>query len=69
MVLENDAVTSGLKTKKGASLILSALVAHDLFTKVFASPFFFLDDGLEENVRMPAWKTFMKVYQAMWRGK
>jgi hypothetical protein len=69
MILENDALPSGLKTKKGASLILSALVAHDLFTKVFASPFFFLDDGLEEKVRIPAQKLFVNLYQAMECGK
>jgi hypothetical protein len=69
MILENDALPSGLKTKKGASLILSALVAHDLFTKVFASPFFFLDDGLEEKVRIPTQKLFVNLYQAMECGK
>ncbi|RDL35848.1 Uncharacterized protein BP5553_06460 [Venustampulla echinocandica] len=46
-VVENNQLPRGLSTPKGPSLLLNALLAHDVYTSLFRSPFFFLNDGLE----------------------
>jgi hypothetical protein len=46
-VVENNQLPRGLSTPKGPSLFLNALLAHDVYTSFFRSPFFFLNDDLE----------------------
>lgn len=46
-VLENNQLPRRLSTPKGPSLLLNALLAHDIYTSVFRNPFYFLDDNLE----------------------
>ncbi|KFY69893.1 hypothetical protein V499_09645 [Pseudogymnoascus sp. VKM F-103] len=46
-VVENNQLPGGLSTSKGPSLLLNALLAHDVYTSLFRSPFYFLNDNLE----------------------
>ena len=46
-VVENNQLPGGLSTPKGPSLLLNALLAHDVYTSLFRAPFFFLNDNLE----------------------
>jgi hypothetical protein len=46
-VVENNQPPRGLSTSKGPSLLLNALLAHDVYTSLFQSPFFFLHDDLK----------------------
>ena len=46
-VVENNQLPGGLSTPKGPSLLLNALLAHDVYTSLFQTPFFFLNDDLE----------------------
>ncbi|KAH8650614.1 hypothetical protein BGZ60DRAFT_421435 [Tricladium varicosporioides] len=46
-VVENNQLPRGLSTPKGPSLLLNALLAHDVYMSLFRSPFFFLNDELE----------------------
>jgi protein-tyrosine-phosphatase len=48
-VVENNQLPRGLSTPKGPSLLLNALLAHDVYTSLFRSPFFFLNDDLEHG--------------------
>jgi len=45
-LLENDQLPQGLSSSKGSSLLLNALLAHNVYTTLFRNPFFFLEDGL-----------------------
>jgi hypothetical protein len=45
-LLENNQLPQGLSTPKSPSLLLNSLLAHDIFTTIFQSPFFFFNDGL-----------------------
>lgn len=47
-VIENNQLPGGLLTPKGPSLLLNALLAHDLYTFLFQSPFYFLNGDLED---------------------
>ncbi|KFY46822.1 hypothetical protein V495_02243 [Pseudogymnoascus sp. VKM F-4514 (FW-929)] len=46
-VVENNQLPGGLSTPKGPSLLLNALLAHDVYTSLFRSPFYFLNDNIE----------------------
>jgi hypothetical protein len=46
-VVENNQLPGGLSTRKGLSLLLNALLAHDVYTSFFRNPFFFLNNDLE----------------------
>lgn len=46
-VVENNQLPGGLSTAKGPSLLLNALLAHDVYTSLFRSPFYFLNDNIE----------------------
>ncbi|KAG4442615.1 hypothetical protein IFR05_001871 [Cadophora sp. M221] len=53
VALQNDQLPSGLATPKSPALLLNALFAHTLYSTLFRSPFFFLEDipkdGLKET--------------------
>jgi hypothetical protein len=48
-VIKNNELPRGLSESKSPALLLNALLAHHLYTTVFRSPFFFLDDGLGKD--------------------
>jgi hypothetical protein len=63
-LLENNQLPQGLSTPKSASLLLNALLAHDVYTTIFRSPFFFLNDGLGHDLpRSGLDDTMNKIYQ------
>lgn len=49
VVIVDNQLPPGLGSPKAPSLLLNALVAHDVYRTFFRSPFFFLDDGYEGN--------------------
>lgn len=46
-VVDSNQLPRGLSTPKGQSLLLNAFLAHDVYTSLFASPFFFLKYNLD----------------------
>jgi hypothetical protein len=48
-VIKNNELPRGLSESKSPALLLNALLAHHLYTTMFRSPFFFLDDGLGKD--------------------
>jgi hypothetical protein len=50
VLLENNELPKGLSTPKSPSLLLNALLAHDVYTNLFRNPFFFLEDGLGHDL-------------------
>jgi hypothetical protein len=48
-VIKNNELPRGLSESKSPALLFNALLAHHLYTTMFRSPFFFLDNGLRED--------------------
>jgi hypothetical protein len=64
VLLENNQLPQGLSTPKSPSLLLNALVAHDVYTSIFRNPFFFLNDGLGHDLpRAGPENTLNEIYQ------
>jgi hypothetical protein len=64
VLLENNQLPQGLSTPKSPSLLLNALLAHDIYTTIFRSPFFFFNDGLgHELPRAATEDTLNKFYK------
>jgi hypothetical protein len=56
----------GLNTSKTPSLLLNALLTHDVYQSVFDNPFFFLHNQLDyEPPRLAPYEEFNKLYQVM----
>ncbi|KAG4435320.1 hypothetical protein IFR05_009209 [Cadophora sp. M221] len=49
VILEDGELPQGLSTHKSSSILLNALLAHDIFAKFFHSPFFFLQRDFGYN--------------------
>lgn len=49
VVFENNQLPRGLSTPKGPSLLLNALLAHDVYASLFVNPFFFLNGNLKDG--------------------
>jgi hypothetical protein len=49
VVFENNQLPRGLSTPKGPSLLLNALLAHDVYASLFGNPFFFLNGNLKHG--------------------
>jgi hypothetical protein len=65
VLLENNQLPQGLSTPKSPSLLLNALLAHDLYTNIFRNPFFFLKDGLGYDLpRAGPEDTLDEIYQS-----
>jgi hypothetical protein len=63
-LLENNQLPQGLSTPKSPSLLLNALLAHDIFSTIFRNPFFFLNDGLgHELPRAAPEDTLNEIYK------
>jgi hypothetical protein len=57
-------------TSKTPSLLLNALLAHDVYKTLFENPFFFFNDQLDyEKPRLAADAKFSQIYQSMLGGK
>jgi hypothetical protein len=64
--LDDGRLPPGLNTSKTPSLLLNALLAHDVYQSVFDNPFFFLHDQLDyEPPRLAPYEEFNKLYQMM----
>jgi hypothetical protein len=64
--LDDGHLPPGLNTSKTPSLLLNALLAHDVYQSVFDNPFFFLHDQLDyEPPRLAPYEEFNKLYQMM----
>ena len=50
VLLENNQLPRGLSTPKSSSLLLNALLAHNVYTTIFRNPFFFLNNRLRHNL-------------------
>jgi hypothetical protein len=50
VLLENNLLPQGLSTPKSPSLLLNALLAHDVYANIFRNPFFFLNDGFGHDL-------------------
>ncbi|KAH7411294.1 hypothetical protein BKA64DRAFT_638933 [Cadophora sp. MPI-SDFR-AT-0126] len=49
VVLDNGKLPEGLTKQKSSSIILNALLAHDIYTSFFCNPFFFIEGEPEHN--------------------
>jgi len=68
--LDEGCLPPGLATSKSPSLLLNALLAHDIYKTIFGNPFFFLRDQLDyEPPRLPPDEKFNEMYQWMLSGK
>lgn len=64
--LDDGRLPTGLTTSKTPSLLLNALLAHDVYKGIFETPFFFLRDQLEyEPPRLAPDEKFLSIYQSM----
>jgi hypothetical protein len=50
VLLQENQLPQGLSTSRTPALLLNALLAHDIYTNLFRNPFFFLKDGLGDNL-------------------
>ncbi|PVH80367.1 hypothetical protein DL98DRAFT_418771 [Cadophora sp. DSE1049] len=49
VALDNRKLPEGLTTHKSPSIVLNALLAHDIYTSFFCNPFFFIQGELEHD--------------------
>jgi len=56
-----------ISAAKATSIILTAVLAHEMHEKVLGNPFFFLDDGAVQNSQPPG-SVFLNVYNQLIRG-
>ena len=70
VLLDNNQLPQGLSTPKSSSLLLNALLAHDVYTTIFRNPFFFLNDGLGHDLpRAGPESTLNEIYQLAQAGR
>jgi len=50
VLLQENQLPQGLSTPRTPALLLNALLAHDVYMNLFRNPFFFLKDGLGDNL-------------------
>ena len=68
--LDEGRLPPGLTTPKVPSLLLNALLAHDIYKTIFENPFFFLRDQLDNDPpRLAADEKFKTIYHSMLAGE
>lgn len=68
--LDEGRLPPGLTTSKTPSLLLNAVLAHDVYKTIFENPFFFLRDQLDyEPPRLSPDEKFNMIYHCMLTGE
>lgn len=64
---EAELAPTDISATKVTSIMLTALLAHEVHEKVVGNPFFFLDSGVAQNSQPPS-SLFLNVYNQLIRG-